>query len=57
VGEVTYAGKWVPTQNPELQSDSKSDTGTFRLRQTCHSTYCKSMYHLNGFWRLKSSTV
>jgi len=42
----------VPTRNPKLQSASKSDRDTVRVWQTCHSTYCKSMYHHKGFGKI-----
>ena len=48
----------VTTRTPKLHSASKSDTDPVRLWQTCHSTYCKSMYHHKGLgnilWRLKN---
>jgi len=45
----------------KLHSASKSDTDHVRLWQTCHLTYCKSMYHHKGLgnilWRLKNYIV
>jgi len=35
----------VTTRNPKFKSTIKNATDPVGLWQTCHSTYCKSMYH------------